>query len=274
MVHIPATERVTTSPPGMVLVPKGRFHFVVSGVEIEGDDEKGVDVQYPWEEHPQRSHNHTLEVGPLYMDRFPVTNANYSQFLHASGYRPRDPYNWLKHWGGNSSTPPELADRPVTYVSLREARAYCSWAGARLPHSWEWQYAAQGVDGRLYPWGNSKDQGCFPVLQNGSSIPGPEPIGTYSPSGDSPFGISDLVGNIWQFTDEFVDAHTRSVILRGGSNYRPIGSMWYFPQALELNRHEKYFLMDDSYERAGTVGFRCVVDADETQSEPPRLAFV
>ena len=65
---------------------------------------------------------------------------------------------------------------------------------------------------------------------------------------------------MWQYTDEFQDDHTRSVIVRGGANYYPQGSMWYFPESLELGTHEKYFLMDDRYERAGTIGVRCVVD--------------
>lgn len=73
--------------------------------------------------------------------------------------------------------------------------------------------------------------------------------------------MSDLVGNVWQYTDEFQDEHSRYVLVRGGSNYRPSGSGWYFPQAKELNKHNKYFLFDDRYERVGTVGFRCVVDA-------------
>merc|ERR550537_3507 len=97
----------------------------------------------------------------------------------------------------------------------------------------------------------------------GNVFLGPRPVAEHAPAGDSPFGISDLVGNVWQYTDEFRDAHTRAVILRGGSNYRPSGSGWYFPQALELNTHEKYFLMDDRYERAGSIGFRCVVDAEK-----------
>merc|ERR1711977_656992 len=101
--------------------------------------------------------------------------------------------------------------------------------------------------------------GRYPVLHRGRTCPGPEAVTKHEPEGNSPFGVSDLVGNVWQYTTEFQDAHTRSVILRGGSNYRPLGSRWYFPQAKELNRHEKYFLMDDRYERAGTVGFRCVV---------------
>eukprot|EP00463_Aulacantha_scolymantha_P006812 TRINITY_DN964_c0_g1_i1.p1 TRINITY_DN964_c0_g1~~TRINITY_DN964_c0_g1_i1.p1 ORF type:complete len:72 (+),score=8.82 TRINITY_DN964_c0_g1_i1:33-218(+) len=58
----------------------------------------------------------------------------------------------------------------------------------------------------------------------------------------------------------FSDAHTRALIVKGSSHYRPSGSNWYFPEALELNLHNKYFLMDDSYDRAGTLGFRCVAD--------------
>ena len=75
------------------------------------------------------------------------------------------------------------------------------------------------------------------------------------------FGVSNLVSNVWQYTSVFEDVHTRAVILRGSSNYRPNGSIWYFPTVLELNKHNKYFLIDDSYERLGTVGFRCVADA-------------
>jgi len=158
-----------------------------------------------------------------------------------------------------------MEDLPVTYVSMAEARSYCSWKGARLPHSWEWQYAAQGVDSRFYPWGNDAGDPSgirMPVQQNGFDYLGPDPV-TAHPSGDSPFGVSDLVGNVWQYTSEFQDEHNRYVIVRGGSNYYPQGSDWYFPQALELNTHNKYFLFEDSYERAGTVGFRCIVDAAE-----------
>ena len=64
-----------------------------------------------------------------------------------------------------------------------------------------------------------------------------------------------------RYTDEFQDDHTRSVLLRGGSNYRPSGSSWYFPNQPELNTHNKYFLFDDVYERAATIGVRCVKDA-------------
>lgn len=264
MVEIPPTVLATEAPSGTVFVPRvENYVFEVGGVEIEGgDDDRGVDAQYPWEDHPTRYHNHTLAVGPFYMDKFPVTNANYSAYLEATGYRPADDYSWLKNWNGSSTAPIGIQNLPVTYLSMSEARAYCKWKGARLPHSWEWQYAAQGTDGRLYPWGNDKNQSNFPVETTGYIFLGSEPVTAHAPAGDSVFGVSDLVGNVWQYTDEFQDEHSRYVIVRGGSNYRPSGSNWYFPQAKELNTHNKYFLFDDRYERVGTVGFRCLVDAN------------
>ena len=70
----------------------------------------------------------------------------------------------------------------------------------------------------------------------------------------------DLVGNIWQWTDEYTDDHTRAAIVRGGSYYQPRGSKWYFPQAYQNNQHGKLLLMAPSKDRSGTIGFRCVQD--------------
>ena len=145
---------------------------------------------------------------------------------------------------------------------MHDAISYCAAHGKRLPRSWEWLYAAQGLDGRAYPWGAADDPTGFrrPNETTGVKYPGPEAVDAHAPQGDSPFGVSDLVGNVWQMTDQWYDAHTRSVMVRGGSNYRPSGSKWYFPQAKPLGQHEKYFLMDDEYER-GALGFRCAMDA-------------
>jgi len=267
LVEIPKTSLAKAAPAGMVYVPwTDNFKFVVKGLEIEGTDGDGVDVQYPWEEHPRREHSKILTVGPFYMDKYPVTNAQYSAYLQATGYWPKDTYNWLKSWNGSTVPRAELAEKPVTYIGLDEARKYCAWVGGRLPHSWEWQYAAQGYDGRKYPWGSENDQRKYPSMTSGNTFNGPESVTAHAPIGDSVFGVSDLVGNVWQYTDEFQDDHTRAVILRGGSNYRPEGSNWYFPQALELDEHQKYFLFNERYERAGTIGFRCVVDAVLSQA--------
>merc|ERR1719321_1541593 len=112
---------------------------------IEGDDGHGVDVQYAWEDHPQREHKQTMNLKAFYIDKFPVTNANYSAYLKATGYKPRDSYNWIKNWNGSATPPAAIVDMPVTYVGLNEARSYCAWAEKRLPHSYEWQFAATGI---------------------------------------------------------------------------------------------------------------------------------
>ena len=81
------------------------------------------------------------------------------------------------------------------------------------------------------------------------------------PKGANPFGVQDLIGNVWQMTDEVFDDHTRNLILKGGSHYQPQGSHWYFPQAYKVNEHGKFLLIAPGKDRSGAVGFRCVVDA-------------
>ena len=245
-------------PPGMVLIPGGRFEFRVSTVGTVGRSEPGVDVQYPWEDAPRRSHEHSMELKPFYMDRYPVTNGEFKRFLEAAKYHPRDDHNFLRDWK-DGSYPEGWAERPVTWVSLEDAREYARWAGKRLPNEWEWQYAAQGTDGRLYPWGNEWDEAAAPVADKVTRLTAPDEVRAH-PRGASPFGVMDMVGNVWQWTNEFQDEHTRSATLRGGSYYQPQGSMWYFPQAYQLNQHSKYLLMAPSEDRAGTIGFRCAAD--------------
>jgi len=77
----------------------------------------------------------------------------------------------------------------------------------------------------------------------------------------------DLVGNVWQWTDEFLDEHTRAAVLRGGSYYRPSGSGWYFSQNTQLDQHAKYLLVSPSKDRSPLIAFRCVVDAAADSSE-------
>jgi iron(II)-dependent oxidoreductase len=113
---------------------------------------------------------------------------------------------------------------------------------------------------RQYPWGNIWNQANVPNPNKGRELTQPDDVDAH-PAGASPFGVMDLVGNVWQWTDEFVDDHTRAAILRGGSYYQPQGSIWYFPQAYRNDQHSKLLLMAPSYERSGTVGFRCVRDA-------------
>jgi iron(II)-dependent oxidoreductase len=301
LVEIAETKAARTPPDGMVKVEGADYDFRVEGVEVEGSDDEGVDVQYPWEDSARRFHEHEMKVKTFFMDKYPVTNEAFKKFLDAAHYHPKDDLDFLKDWKGGSY-PDGWANKPVTWISIEDARAYAAWAGKRLPHEWEWQYAAQGTDNRLYPWGNCDwlspvaqagvptaipSSGVSPEAIQGSAAPlvnpcawGHDPAQAPAPlpdrgrvmgqasdvsahaNGASPFGVMDMVGNVWQWTDEYVDEHTRAAILRGGSHYRPLGSIWYFPEAYRNTQHGKLLLMAPAYDRSGAVGFRCVKDAE------------
>jgi formylglycine-generating enzyme required for sulfatase activity len=259
LVPIAPTAPAASAPPGMVRIPAGELLFRVAGLEIEGSNDIGVDVQYPWETAPRRFHEQRMHVNAFYMDVTPVTNAQFKRFLDASGYRPAHAAHFLRDWH-DGRFPEGWDDRPVTWVSIEDARAYAAWAGKRLPHEWEWQYAAEGPQGLPYPWGASWQAERVPVPERGRTLRGPDAVHAH-PDGASAFGIEDLVGNVWQWTEEFVDEHTRAAIVRGGSYYQPQGSIWYFPAAYRNDQHGKLLLMAPEYDRAATIGFRCVVDA-------------
>ena len=257
--EIASTAPAQTAPDGMLTIPAGTFDFVVGGVQIEGQAWDGADVQYPWEPSARRFHRRRMRIDAFHIDRTPVTNAQFQHFLRESGYAPRDPHNFLRHWREGAPVP-GTERQPVRWVALEDARAYAAWAGKRLPREWEWQYAAQGDDGRAYPWGDAWRDDAVPVPCLERRMRDPDDVDAH-PAGASPFGVLDLVGNVWQWTDEYADAHTRAAILRGGNLYRPQTSHWYFPQAYRLDEHGKYLLMAPSKDRSGGIGFRCVMDA-------------
>ncbi len=259
LVEIRPTKPADTPPQGMVRIPAGDYDFVVRGIEIEGGNDPGVDVQYPWEDAPRRFHRQRLHIESFFIDRTPVTNREYKRFLDAILYRPADDHNFLRDWR-NGTFPEGWAAKPVTWVSIEDARAFAAWAGKRLPHEWEWQYAAQSSDGRLYPWGNDWNARMVSAPDRAPTRRPPDDV-TAFPQGASPFGVLDLAGNVSQWTDEFRDDHTRAAIIRGAASYQPLGSIWYFPQTYRLDEHQKYLLMSPGRDRAGTIGFRLVVDA-------------
>ncbi len=259
MVEMPPTKLAETTPAGMVRIPEQDYNFQVHGIEIEGGNDPGLDVQYPWEDIARRFHQHRVHVNSFDVDRTPVTNAEFKKFVTATNYHPKDDHNFLRDWKAGNY-PAGWRNKPVTWVSIEDARAYAAWAGKRLPHEWEWQLAAQSVDGRPYPWGNDWNTAAAPAVDHGRSRGTLADVDAF-PKGASEFGVLDLVGNVAQWTDEYRDPHTRAAIVRGGASYQPHGSIWYFPQTYKLGEHQKYLLISPGRDRAGTIGFRCVVDA-------------
>ena len=288
MLPHPRTPRAVVAqagaPAGMMAIPAAARGF---DYDVTAKIDQGADSQLYWE-NPQvtsknpnlpaanawKVHSMRLPIEGFLMDKHPVTTAEYGAYLTSSQYSPVDSYNFLLNWNGSRSPPPSIAKKPVTYVGYKEAEAFCKASGKRLPHDWEFQYAGQGLDGRKWPWGSHNCSTCAPKQVTATQIPEAPDVGSCSPQGDSPFGVSDMVGTVWQYTTSFVDAHDRNCLTRGSSNYQPgirgvKGSHWYYPDAPQLNQHEKMKMMSNSYERAGTLGFRCVKDVKDLTLKNP-----
>jgi formylglycine-generating enzyme required for sulfatase activity len=156
--------------------------------------------------------------------------------------------------------PAALANHPVVYVDLNDARAYAAWAGKRLPTEPEWQLAAQGTDVRQWPWGGEMDPrqpDGTKVNTTGATLPVRS-----LPDGKSPFGCYHMSGNVYEWTESARDdGHTRFAIIRGGSFFQAPGSIWYADGGPRpCTHHAKFILMWPGLDRCSTIGFRCVKD--------------
>lgn len=247
-------------PPEMALIPGGRFHFAVEfRIRECGWYESTPEQIKNWGKlHSLSNLERDMVLTPYGMDLTPVTNAEYARFLKSSGYRPVQATNFLKHWTG-SVPPTGEEDHPVVYVDLNDARAYAAWAGKRLPTEEEWQFAAQGTDGRKYPWGSTPPT-PGDTLCNGYGA-GTTAV-KHFPAGRSPFGLYDMCGNTWEWTEsERSDGVNRFAMLRGGSHNQARGSHWYMDGGpREVSFASKCLLTWPGLDRCATVGFRCVVD--------------
>ncbi len=241
--RISRTEKASTSQPDMVLIPGTDFSYKVAANDNF--------IPYP------DVSDKITRIDTFLIDKYPVTNAQYYEFIENTGYRPADTTRYLRHW--ESGMYKQGQERyPVVYVSLEDIKAYARWAGKRLPTEAEWQLAAQGTDKRQWPWGNE----YHGTLCN-NAFDKPTPVDAFS-KGASPYGVMDLVGNVWQMTNDlYFNGSDYFSIIRGGSYYRPDSSAWYIqggPQSL-VNT-QMMLLVSPGFDRCSTVGFRCVKDVD------------
>ena len=257
------TTRLKGSNADMVNIPAGKFIFRQS----HGD----AFIPYPSE-----NVDSTFEIPSFFMDKHPVTNAQFQLFLKSSGYKPSDTSRFLKHWI-NKKIPSGMEQFPVIYISYEDALAYAGWAGKRLPTEIEWQYAAQTSALNEWPWKQTK-----PVTRKSeiitetltvTSLEGIDsihcnlgngmlyPVGKY-PAGANPYGLEDLVGSVWQLTnDVYMNGSYRYIIIKGGSYFKPSSSWWYVQGGpRELHYRQQLLRVSQGFERNATVGFRCVRD--------------
>ena len=181
----------------LLLVPAGEFIMGTSDADVERFKEifplrssSAFD-----DERPQR----TVYVDAFYIDRTEITNAQYRRFLEETGYEARSFMD---------SPPFDQPDYPALVGAWEDAAAYAGWAGKRLPTEAEWEKAARGVDGRIWPWGDVWDQSIL----SGNDGTGEQdgyvqmaPVGQF-PRSASPYGALDMAGNVWEWTADWYDA--------------------------------------------------------------------
>jgi formylglycine-generating enzyme required for sulfatase activity len=172
---------------------------------------------------------HLVDVAEFYIGKYPVTNAQYAAFVQAKNYdRP-------KHWK-DGRIPAGKENHPVVYVSWDDSVAFCEWLSQatgrtfRLPTEAEWEKAARGglripgLDGalmdnplpaRTYPWGDKFSKDKCNVSESGAADT--TPVDEYSPAGDSPYGVADMAGNVWEWVEDWYRLSRNYHVLRGGS---------------------------------------------------------
>lgn len=229
----------------MVLIPAGEFTM---GSDKGDDDEAPI---------------HRVFLDSFYLDKFEVTNGRFAKFVEAIQVEPP--------WGfADKETPVAHADRPVRWVSWMDATAYCLWAGKRLPTEAEWEKAARGTDGRMYPWGSEAPtpaHAVFGLKEGGSETV--SPIGNRD-KGKSPYGVHDLAGNLYEWVLDWYDegyyanfAKSPAINPRGPgegtAKAQRGGSYMNNPYRLRSSFRTK----GDPMEQDPNVGFRCAQDAQK-----------
>ncbi|PIQ96912.1 MAG: hypothetical protein COV67_06975 [Nitrospinae bacterium CG11_big_fil_rev_8_21_14_0_20_56_8] len=248
-------------PPGMLLIPGG--DFVMGTNEVDPQNRAlALGLDKPWfaDASPERE----VYLPDFYIDQFEVTNKDFYIFCQATDHKPP------RYWGG-PKFPDDQDDYPVTHVSFFDAAAYAEWAGKRLPSEAEWEKAARGHYGSIYPWGNEFDIHAAnispsPRMKTGSGL---QPVGRY-PQGSSPFGVNDMVGNAWEWVWEYYapypdstytspDYEKKLVVIRGLS-HMGVGhfSKEDYIEVIRQKARASYRERINPFARKADLGFRCV----------------
>lgn len=236
--------RIGAEPNVMVTIPAGEF--------IRGTDNRLPD------EGPQ----HTMLVKAFQIDKYEVTNLQYQKFLQQANRLAPSSFE-------NGSYPPGKVDHPVVYVSWYDANAYCKWAGKRLPTDIEWEKAARGTDGRVYPWGDTfnVDYVNSPVRWTTLNLIGDTtPVGAFE-QGKSIYGIYDMSGNVWEWTSSRYEPYpgNKRRSENYGGNYRTLkgGSWWdcsFYQCGISAPVYNRSFFHPKT--KNNSFGFRCAKDAN------------
>ncbi len=231
-------------PIDMVMIPAGEF--------MMGSDEN--DGRIGFEVGVDSMPRHKASVKAFLMDRNEVTIGAYRKFVAATKHAPPAIWKDYKEFG----YPVPENDHPVIDVNFYDAEAYCRWAGRRLPTEAEWEKAARGTDGRIWPWGNELVRDRLNSEESGRVWT--TPVGSF-PADASPYGLHDMAGNAMEWTSSIFQSYpgaSRTIapdkkfrILRGGS--------WGMPANPFARAAHRHFRLTDLAQP--DFGFRCAKDA-------------
>jgi formylglycine-generating enzyme required for sulfatase activity len=245
-----ATPSAPAAPPpiGMVFVPAGKAQI---GSDTGDSDEAPA----------QRLH-----IDAFYIDRFPITNAQYRRFLRAARQPgPVHKIAWAEkyNWRGQDY-PAGTGDQPAILVSWEEAKGYCAWKGKRLPHEVEWEKTARGPNALVWPWGNRWEDGACPEL-DGVEVP---PRVGMCPNRKSVYGAFEMVGGVYEWTADQYYAYDRTHLHRNANEWItvfgdpslavrgvPSGQVGPATTAMSRSGHA-----DNMRAR---IGFRCALSPDK-----------
>jgi len=240
--------RIGKDPNPMVLIPAGKFL-------------RGTNNRLP-DEGPQ----YTAETKAFWIDKYEVTNLQYKQFIDATNRRSPSHFR-------NRTYPEGKVDHPVVFVSWYDAHDYCKWAGKRLPTDIEWEKAARGTaDDRDYPWGDTFDVNKVnsPVRWESLNMQGDTtPAGSFE-GGKSPYGLYDMAGNVWEWTDSWYTQYpgNKWPSENYGEMYKTLkgGSWWdcsYYQCGVSAPVFNRSYFKQSV--KNSSFGFRCAKDAKDEQ---------
>jgi formylglycine-generating enzyme required for sulfatase activity len=181
--------------------------------------------------------NRSVWLDSFLIDVYPTTNEDYARFVQATGHRPP------RHWPGGRC-PVTLTTHPVVWVTWNDAAAYARWSGKTLPTSRQWEKAARGPKGRIYPWGDVPTAAKANVAETG--IDDTTPVSRYQ-SGVSPYGVFDMCGNVWEWCSTEEKPGNGRFELKGSAFTSP------FERAAPSLQNAANAGMQDN-----DTGFRCV----------------
>jgi formylglycine-generating enzyme required for sulfatase activity len=287
-----STVRTSVSPKDgmvMVFVPAGEFLMGSTDAEIEQVVASCSDCKKEWftSEMPQ----HIVYLNDYWMDQTEVTVGKFGKFIEETQFKTQADQqgwgyvydttanNWQKQMTNANWRYPNgpaegegNASDPVVQVNWNDAQAYCEWAGRRLPTEAEWEKAARGEKGRIYPWGDLPPAGNLVNFADKNSVftyadknvddgyAGSAPVGSY-PEGASPYGTLDMAGNVWEWVADWFDASyyqnsppTDPSGPTEGSGRVLRGGAW--DGAVRMVRAPNRIMLDPVY-TISVFGFRC-----------------